>query len=76
MTINTYIEILVLIGVSITAYINIQRYRHEHKKTHLAQHDKPIVHVTYNGGFIDMHMLAKENPHIHFHTKQDDSFYS
>ena len=70
MNINTYIEILVLIGVTTTAYINVKRHRKENK-----QHSKPIVTLTYTNGYLDIPTLIKSNHHLDIRIEHKDTLF-
>jgi flagellar basal body rod protein FlgC len=73
MDINTYIEILVLIGVTTTAYINVKRHIKENKKD--KQKYKPIVTLCNNNGYVNVETLAKVNPHLNFHIEYKDTLF-
>jgi len=68
MNINTYIDILILIGVFSNAYVNVKRYivdkKNKDKHTH-----KPTVTLCNNNGYVNVETLAKANPHFNFHLE-------
>lgn len=70
MNINTYIEILVLIGVTTTAYINVKRHMKENKPN-----QKPIVTLTYTNGYLDVPTFIKSNHHLDIRTEYKDTLF-
>ena len=70
MNINTYIDILILLGVTSNAYVNVKKHIKDKK-----EHQKPCLTLTYNNGYIDANMLAKANPHLHIHTEHKGTLF-
>jgi hypothetical protein len=73
MNINTYIDILILIGVFSNAYVNVKKYIKDNK--HVPAHQKPCLTLTYNNGYVDVSKLAKANPHLHIHTDYQHTLF-
>ena len=73
MNINTYIDILILIGVLSNAYVNVKKYivdKNKNKHTH-----KPTVTLCNNNGYVNVETLAKVNPHLNFHIEYKDTLF-
>ena len=73
MNINTYIDILILIGVLSNAYVNVKKYIKDNKE--YKPNSKPVVTLTYNNGFIDVPALIKSNHHLDIRTEYKDSLF-
>jgi flagellar basal body rod protein FlgC len=73
MNINTYIDILILIGVLSNAYVNVKKHIADKKKD--KQIYKPTVTLCNNNGYVNVETLAKVNPHLNFHIEYKDTLF-